>query len=93
MKGQVHIVTGHDHVCEVTYWKGYRGLCYGVRPGMLADSCLDPMFVHYLEGRMPRWQTGFAVLTYQGGLLLPPELCQMWHGKMVFRNEIIPTVY
>lgn len=74
--GQVHIVTGHDHVAEVTYWRGYAGMRYACRHGMLADSADDPQFVNYLEAKAPRWQSAFAVLRFKDGQLLRPQLCE-----------------
>lgn len=90
LKSGVNIVTGHDHVADVKSFDDRRGRRYGVRHGMTADSCRDPQFVHYLEGRKTSWQAGLAVLTYKNGELLQPELALKWDdNSFQFRGEII----
>ena len=86
----VNIVTGHDHRAEVIPYDDRRGRRYGVRHGMTADSCRDPQFVNYLEGRMVNWQAALAVLTYKDGVLLQPELALRFDDdSFQFRGEII----
>lgn len=90
LKSGVSIVTGHDHVCDVRPFTDRRGTRYGVRHGMTADSARDPQFVNYLEGRRPNWQSGLAVLTYKGGILLPPEIAMRFdEDSFVFRGQVI----
>lgn len=90
LKSGVNIVTGHDHVADVKAYDDRRGRRYGVRHGMTADSCRDPQFVHYLEGRKVSWQAALAVLTYKDGELLQPELALKWdENSFQFRGEII----
>lgn len=86
----INIVTGHDHRADVVPYDDRRGRRYGVRHGMGADSCRDPQFVNYVEGRKINWQSGVAVLTYRNGSLLCPELA-LKHGddSFEFRGEII----
>jgi len=86
----VNICTGHDHRADVVAFDDRRGRRYAVRHGMTADSCRDPQFVNYLEGRKTNWQSGFAVLTYRNGILLQPELALRFdEDSFQFRGEII----
>lgn len=86
----VTMVTGHDHVADVKAYDDRRGRRYGVRHGMTADSCRDPQFVNYLEGRTANWQAAIAVLTYRDGILLQPELAMRYDDdSFQFRGEII----
>ena len=86
----VTMVTGHDHVAEVRAYRDRRGTRYGVRHGMTADSPRDPQFVNYLEGRMPSWNAGIAILTFRNGILLQPELALRFDDdSFQFRGEII----
>jgi hypothetical protein len=64
------------------------GNLYGVDTGMLADPW-GPQFAYVEQG--PRnWRSGFAVLTFADGLLMPPELCQVVaDGVAFFRGERI----
>ena len=90
LKSGVNIVTGHDHVADVKPYDDRRGRRYGVRHGMTADSCRDPQFVHYLEGKKTSWQSGIAILTYRNYELLLPELALKWDdGSFQYRGEII----
>ena len=86
----VSIVTGHDHVADSKAYDDRRGRRYGVRHGMTADSCRDPQFVNYLEGRRVNWQAALAVLTYRNGVLLQPELALRFDDESFeFRGEVI----
>jgi hypothetical protein len=42
-----------------------------------------------MEDAPRAWCSGFAVLTYSGSLLLPPELCYVIDGKAYFRGALI----
>jgi hypothetical protein len=90
LKSGISIVTGHDHVADVKAYDDRRGRRYGVRHGMTADSCRDPQFVNYLEGRKTNWQSAVAVLTYRDGVLLQPELAMKFSDdSFQFRGEVI----
>jgi hypothetical protein len=90
LKSGINIVTGHDHIADVKAYDDRRGRRYGVRHGMTADSCRDPQFVNYLEGRKTSWQSAIAVLTYRDGVLLQPELAMKFDDdSFQFRGEII----
>ena len=81
------IVTGHLHSLKVTPWSDYNGTRYGVDTGTLAD--VDHDAFDYTEDNPKNWRSGFAVLTYNKGKLLWPELCHVDKGIAYFRGEAI----
>lgn len=87
LKSGLTIVTGHLHRLAVTPWADYTGRRYGVDTGTLSDP-LGPQF-DYLENNPTPWCSGFAVLTFRGGKLLPPELCEVHDGAAYFRGEVV----
>lgn len=72
LKSGVSIATGHLHSLKVTPWTDMRGTRYGIDTGTLADPW-GPQFL-YMEDNTRNWRSGFAVLTFKDGKLLPPEL-------------------
>lgn len=91
VKTGVSTVTGHLHALQVRPYSDYRGTRYGVDSGTLGVPYGAP-FVHYTEDGAVDWRSGFVVLTYRGGLLLPPETVQVvdeaaglvaWRGTLV----------
>lgn len=84
------MVTGHDHRANVTPYRDYRGVRYGVRCGYMGESPLDPQFVHYLEAsESMAWIPAFVVLTFREGVLLKPELVTKHaDGVVDFRGEL-----
>jgi hypothetical protein len=87
LKGGLSMVTGHLHRLAVTPWADYNGRRWGVDTGTLADP-LGPQF-EYLENNATPWTSGFAVLTFKDGKLLPPELCEVLDGVAYFRGEAV----
>lgn len=82
-------VTGHTHRCLVTPYSDYRGTRFGVETGTLAEP-YGPQFIDYTEDNPVNWQSGFAVLTFRGGELLPPELVYVvGPGQIAFRGSMI----
>lgn len=79
------LVTGHLHKLQVTPWSDYNGRRWGVDTGTLAEP-YGEQFV-YTEGNAVNWCSGFAVLTFRKGKLLPPELCEVINGIAYFRGE------
>jgi predicted phosphodiesterase len=80
-----HVVTGHLHRLQVTAVAGYgHQRFYGIDTGTLADVD-GPQFA-YLEHNPVMWASGFAVLTYRNGILLPPELVEVVNGEAFFRS-------
>ena len=85
LKSGRSIVTGHLHKLMVTPWVDYNGRRYGVDSGTLAEPSGD-QFV-YTEENPVNWCSGFVVLTFKNGMLLPPELCEVINGVAYFRGE------
>jgi hypothetical protein len=72
---------------EVTPWGDYRGRRYGVQTGTLA-AYDGPQFEYAENGPTPAC-SGFAVLTFKDGLLMPPELCEVVDGRAIFRGQVV----
>lgn len=91
MKAGKTIITGHDHRANVTAYRDYRGVRWGVRCGYMGESPLDPQFVHYMEAsETSAWIPAFVVLTFKDGTLLWPELVTKHaDGQVNWRGEII----
>lgn len=87
LKAGVHYVHGHLHKLQVTPWGDYRGRRYGVDTGTMAEPG-GPQF-NYVEAGPVNWASGFAVLTFKDGRLLPPELCEVHQDTAWFRGESI----
>lgn len=87
LKGGLSIVTGHTHLLEVKPWGDYRGRRYGVQTGTLSD--IDAPAFEYMENGPTSACSGFAVLTFKDGRLLPPELCEVIDGAAIFRGQVI----
>jgi len=85
LKSGRSIVTGHLHKLMVTPWVDYNGRRYGIDTGTIAEPTGD-QFV-YTEENPVNWCSGFAVLTFKNGMLLPPELCEVINGVAYFRGE------
>lgn len=85
-----HFVTGHTHVLAVQPITDYNGTRYGVQTGMLANPDGD-QFSDYTEDNPKDWRSGFAMLTFDRGQMLMPELIQVWDekaGEVQFRGKI-----
>lgn len=87
LKAGLSIVTGHLHRLAVTPWGDYNGRRYGVDTGTLSDP-LAPQF-DYAENNPSPHTSGFAVLKFVDGKLLPPELCEVIDNKAYFRGELV----
>jgi len=84
----VTMVTGHLHSLKVTPFNDYNGTRYGVDTGTLADTD-GIQFENYLELSPTNWRSGFAVLTFNNGKLLFPELVMKWaEGQVQFRGKV-----
>jgi hypothetical protein len=89
------IVTGHTHQPGITRLSHSSRHLYGVDAGCIA-ALNSRAFVGYTEmaaaAGMANWASGFAVLTFAGGALLPPELVLVTDeeaGLVAFRGELI----
>jgi hypothetical protein len=88
LKAGTSIVTGHLHSLKVTPWTDYTGDRYGVDTGTLADP-YGPQF-DYAEDNPRNWRSGFVVLTWADGKLMPPEMAQViGEGKLFWRGEVL----
>lgn len=87
VNGGVSFVTGHLHSLKVTPFTDARGTRYGVDTGTLAEVS-GPQFVDYLEDGVTNWRSGFALLAFRHGRLLPPETVQVTApGMVAFRGK------
>lgn len=91
LKSGVSMVCGHTHSLKVTPYTDYGPHTrYGVDTGTLA-SPTGPQF-DYGEDSPANHRSGFAVLTFYSGRLLPPELLEVIdedNGLVCFRGQII----
>jgi hypothetical protein len=87
LKAGTTIVTGHTHILEVKPWGDYRGRRWGVQTGCLAEPD-GPQFEYAENGPSPAC-SGFAVLTFRNGELLPPEICEVINGRALFRGQVV----
>ena len=89
LKAGTSIVTGHLHSLKVTPFTDYNGTRYGVDTGSLAD--VNGQQFSYSEDNPKNHRSGFAVLTFYKGKLLPPELCEVLDedaGLIYFRGNV-----
>jgi len=89
LKSGCSFVTGHLHSLKVTPWTDYsaQGTRYGVDTGSLAE--VNGQQFSYSEDNPKNHRSGFAVLTFHNGKLLPPELCEVIDdsaGEVYFRG-------
>lgn len=90
VKSGSSIVTGHLHSLKVTPWTDYSGTRYGVDTGTLACPTGDQF--QYTEDNPVNHRSGFAVLTFYKGKLMPPELCEVVNedeGLVYFRGQVV----
>ncbi len=90
LKSGVSMVTGHLHSLKVTPWTDLTGTRYGVDTGSLADVWGEQFA--YTEDSTRNHRSGFAVLTFFEGKLMPPELVEVVSedaGMVYFRGEVI----
>ena len=88
LKQGCNIVFGHLHCQRVRAFTDARGTRYGVDAGMLAPV-LGPQFA-YGEADIVDHRSGFVVLTFIDGQLMPPELVHVMdedEGIIYFRGQ------
>lgn len=82
----VNFVSGHLHSLGVTPYSDYTGTRYGVDTGTLAEP-YGPQF-QYTEDNPVNWRSGGAVLTWENGRLLWPEVFHVVdRGVYEFRGK------
>ena len=89
LKSGCSFVSGHLHSLKVTPYSDYTGDRYGVDTGTL--SAINSENFSYHEDQSVNWRSGFAVLQFHNGKLLPPELCQVIdedNGIVYFRGKV-----
>lgn len=74
-----NIVTGHHHCQNVLAYTDFGGTRYAVDAGCLA-AVGGPQF-DYGDANPVNWRSGFAVLKFNKGKLLPPSLCTVLDEK------------
>lgn len=90
LKSGCSMVTGHLHSLKVTPFTDYNGSRYGVDTGTL--SPVDADAFTYSEDAPKNHRSGFAILTFHEGQLMPPELCEVVseeEGLVYFRGQVI----
>lgn len=90
LKSGISMATGHLHSLKVTPWTDLRGTRYGIDTGTLANPW-GPQFL-YMEDGPRNWRSGFAVLTFRKGRLMPPELLEVIdedQGLVFFRGQTV----
>jgi hypothetical protein len=85
LKSGRSIVTGHLHQLKITPFSDYDGRRWGVDSGTLAEPYGDQFT--YTEMNPVNWCSGFCVLTFKDGMMLPPELCEVINGDAYFRGQ------
>jgi hypothetical protein len=88
LNGGVSTIHNHLHSQNIRPVSDYNRFDrYGVDTGMLADK--DHKAFGYAQDAPLDWRSGFAVLTYRDGILMPPELVTKMDAKTVwFRGAL-----
>ena len=90
LKSGWSFVSGHLHSLKCLPYTDYTGTRYGVDTGTMA--CIkDNQFI-YAENNPLNWRSGFAVLTFNNGKLMPPELAEVVDEDKVlyyFRGQVM----
>jgi hypothetical protein len=90
LKSGTSMVTGHLHALQVRPYTDYNGTRYAVDTGTLA--CPVGEQFTYAEDSPANHRSGFAVLTFRNGKLLPPELLEVIDedaGLVCFRGQAV----
>ena len=92
LKSGINFCTGHLHSLKIMAWTDFSNLRtrYGIDTGTL--SPVDADAFTYSEDSPANHRSGFAVLTFHEGRLMPPELCEVIdekEGLVYFRGQII----
>lgn len=85
-------VTGHLHMLYAKAITDLNGTRWGIEAGTLADIKSET-FSGYTEANPLNWQSGFAILHFEGGKFAGPELVHaMPDGRVLFRGRDISGV-
>jgi predicted phosphodiesterase len=84
--GGYSVITGHTHELSYKTHRGFGQAHYGIKTGMLADE--DQSEFAYRGGKPGMmWTSGFVILTFRDGRLLPPEMATVDDGVCYFRGQ------
>lgn len=87
----ISMVTGHLHSQNVRPLSDYNRFDrYGVDTGCVADK--EHRAFLYTEDSALDWRSGFALLTYRDGVLMPPELITKMDSKSVWSRGQVHRV-
>ena len=87
----VNMITGHTHNLAVQPLTDYNGTRYGVQTGTLSDPNGE-QYMGYTEDGPKDWRSGFALLSFEEGRLMLPELIQVCgEDRFEFRGCINQT--
>ena len=85
------MITGHTHNLAVQPLTDYNGTRYGVQTGTLSDPNGE-QYMGYTEDGPKDWRSGFALLSFEEGRLMLPELIQVCgEDRFEFRGCINQT--
>lgn len=87
LKAGRSICTGHLHRLLVTPWGDYNGRRWGIDTGTISEPD-GPQF-GYMEGNPAPWCSGFAVISWHEGQMLPPELVEVIDDRAWFRGQML----
>lgn len=85
-----NFVHGHLHAQNIVQFRNAHGDLYGVDLGMMAP--MDHPGFDYTESDITNWRSGFAVLHFRGGKLLPPQLATVIDegaGELMFGGNVL----
>lgn len=85
------LVCEHSHALNVTAYTDYAATRYGCNSGTLVAPYSKP-FAGYTELNPVDWRSGYLVLTFVNGVLLPPEpaiVMSETEETVAFRGELI----
>lgn len=84
-----HVVYGHLHSQKTIPYRNAAGQWYGVDLGMMAP--MDHPGFDYTEADITDWRSGFYVLTFKDGQLLPPQEATVLDedkGELYFAGQV-----
>jgi len=91
MQAGTHVISGHTHHLSAMQYNDYNSHGrWGVQTGCLADP-RGEQFIHYTVDSHTDWTSGFALMTYENGYLLQPELIRVFDenkGLVDFRGKL-----
>lgn len=85
-----HVIYGHLHSQKTIPFRNAQAQWYGVDLGMLAP--MDHPGFDYTEADITDWRSGFYVLTFKDGQLLPPQeatVIDEERGELYFAGQVL----